>query len=172
MRMLTKQALKKQNFILLSIHEIHAERIFAGEKLFELRKVVPKEDFDRVFLYQSGGKGIIGTFEVADVIQSTPKKLWSQVKTKATSQERFFSYFSGRDVGYAIGVRDPIKFHGSIRKQDLEKQFSEFSVPQNFIYVRPGTELHDFLVDQTLNNSKKKSTYPLSRNRNMMPLGV
>lgn len=167
-----KSDLKNQNFILLSIHEIHAERIFAGEKLYELRKILPKEGFERVFLYQSGGKGLVGTFEVEAILSSSPKKLWTTVKDKATSRERFFSYFAQRELGYAIEVKNPLKFHSSVGKDELSKLFKKFSVPQNFIYVRPGTTLHSFLVDETLKALKKKSVSPVSNGRSLTNLEI
>lgn len=168
----TRSQLQKQNFILLSIHEMHAERIFAGEKSYELRKVLPKDNFHRVYLYQSGGKGLVGTFEVGQIFGNSPVKLWKQVKEKATTQERFFNYFAERNLGYAIEVINPLKFNGSINKEILEKVTNNFSAPQSFIYAKPGTKLHSFLVEETLKALKKKSTCQKSEKINSISFGI
>jgi len=40
------------NPIVLSIHPIHAERIYDQTKVYELRKAIPDKPFNVVFLYE------------------------------------------------------------------------------------------------------------------------
>src|SRR5690606_163350 len=50
--------------LLLAIKAPFADRILAGAKKFELRKRLPKQPYDRVYLYVSGGGGVVGAFDV------------------------------------------------------------------------------------------------------------
>src|SRR5581483_9144192 len=100
--------------LLLSIRAMHAERIFQGTKTFELRKTLPQGDIRRVYLYESGGRGVVGCFDVAEVILKPIPELWETVGDQAASEARFTSYFAGRLVGFAIRISNPQKFSDPI----------------------------------------------------------
>ena len=56
------------NFLVLSIRKEHVERIFNGSKKYELRKQLPRDGFKRVFLYESGGTGLVGYFDATAML--------------------------------------------------------------------------------------------------------
>lgn len=145
------------NYIVLSIHEIHAERILLKKKFYELRKVLPKEPFSKVFLYQTGGKGLVGAFDVGKVYKKDVENLWETVGEKATPKNRFFTYFENRDFGCAIQVKKPIRFRTNIDKDVLKKEEPKFSAPQSFLVIRPGDRLFRTLDNIYSREVKKKS---------------
>lgn len=151
--------LNKQTFLVLSIHEIHAERIFAGVKLFELRKVLPRFDVHKVFLYQTGGKGLVGAFDVEEILRDTPENLWEKVGERATTESRFFDYFQNRSEACAIRLSNPVKFLTNIDKDFLKKHESKFTAPQGYLIVSPETSLHKLLSATYKKEVKKKSTF-------------
>ena len=62
---------------LLSIKPAYADAIFAGSKTIEFRRSRIAADIDIVLVYATRPVGqVVGWFEVAGVIESTPKKLW------------------------------------------------------------------------------------------------
>src|SRR5882724_10834314 len=96
--------------IILSIRPEHAARIYNGTKRFELRKILPRASFNHVFLYENGSVGITGSFEVGQILHMCIQDLWKAVGFEATSKERFFTYFRDYQKGYAIEVRNPVRF--------------------------------------------------------------
>ena len=124
--------------LLLSIRPEHAHRIFSGSKRFELRKVLPVTDFNRVFLYETGGKGIVGWFDVGEIIRQPIDELWKTVGNAATSHDRFFAYFSTAREGYAIAIRNARRFQGPISANGLNGDRLKLQPPQSFIILEPG----------------------------------
>ncbi len=121
--------------LLLSIHPEHAERIFSGAKLFELRKVLPTGRFGRVYLYESGGAGIIGWFQSGRVIRKPLRQLWADVGDRATTRRRFFAYFSGWQVGCAVRILRPRRFSIPLYPQELKDKVPEFTAPMSYLLV-------------------------------------
>ena len=62
------------NKIMLSIHRIHAERIFSGEKTLEIRKTVPSGTPFIAYMYETksgGGAGaVVGQFKCRTIIKT------------------------------------------------------------------------------------------------------
>ena len=91
--------------LLLSIRPEHARRIYSGDKRFELRKFLPSEPFQRVFLLETGGHGVSGSFDVRHVHRAVPlPALWRLVGERGTTRDRFDRYFDGFKKGCAITV--------------------------------------------------------------------
>lgn len=125
--------------LLLSIKSLHADRIFKGEKHFELRKTLPKKRFGRVYLYESGGRGIVGCFDAGNVVQYPVDELWRAVGERATTRERFDAYFRGWKKGYAIEILSPLKFSQPIFPPALRDAEPSFTAPQSYLLL-PHTE--------------------------------
>lgn len=154
--------LKHQTFIVLSIHEIHAERIFSGLKTFELRKVLPKFQVDKVFLYQTGGKGLVGAFDVVNILRDSPENLWDYVGENATTEKRFYDYFQNRTEACALEITNPIKFLTNLDKNFLKAHEEKFTAPQSYLIATPTSKLHKLLSDFYTKELKKKSQFEKS----------
>lgn len=131
--------------LLLSIRPEFAERIFSGKKTYELRRRIPKNGFSRVFLYQTGGAGIVGCFDVASIYSLPTRDLWEKVGERATTKERFFYYFRNCAIGNAIEVVNPIKFIEPLFPPDLDKLEPKFIIPQGFLYLDKNLRLYKIL---------------------------
>lgn len=120
--------------VLLSIKPEYANRIFAGEKRFEFRRVVPKQDVERVFVYASAPvQRIIGEFTVRTVVTSTPEKLWRRTHAHAgIAQEAFMRYFDGCAEAHALEVAEARLYEQPI---DPRKRDDKFRPPQSFVYL-------------------------------------
>ncbi|QDV34874.1 GNAT family N-acetyltransferase [Tautonia plasticadhaerens] len=134
--------------LLLSIRPQHAARIFDGQKKFELRKALPKKRFARVYLYESGGRGIVGCFDAGRVIHRPLDDLWESVGEHATTRERFDAYFGSWQKGYAIEVLAPLKFSRPLRPPELKDAIPTFTAPQSFLLLQPGEGLFNVLEEK------------------------
>ncbi len=118
--------------VLLSIKPIYANKILNWEKLFELRKSIPKNKFDTVVIYSSSPeKKIIWEFEVGEIIYENLDKLWNIVKDYSCIDKKFFDeYYKWKDKWYAIKVKKTKKY-----KEPLPiTRYTKYP-PQWFIYI-------------------------------------
>lgn len=130
--------------IILSIRREHAERIFQGSKRYELRKILPAFQFGRVYLYETGGLGVVGCFDVGSVIRKRIDVLWRITGNAATTRDRFYNYFGNLERGYAIEVRNPVRFKESFIRP-LNSVIADFSPPQSFATIDPRESLYSDL---------------------------
>jgi len=133
------------NGLILSIRAEHAARIFEGSKQFELRKALPASEIRRVFLYESGGAGMIGCFDPVRIIRGEKKMLWNEVNHKATTQHRFDRYFEKWSSGCAIEVANPIRFGSAIPMRSIREVSPSFRAPMSAIVFALDSPLGSFL---------------------------
>lgn len=118
--------------VLLSIKPIYANKILNWEKLFELRKSIPKEKFDTIVIYSSSPeKKIIWEFTVDKIIYEDIDKLRNLVKDKACVDKQFFDeYFKWKEKWYAIKVKEAKRY-----KESLPITTYTRFPPQSFLYI-------------------------------------
>lgn len=99
--------------VLLSIKPEYAESILEGSKQFEFRKsIFKREGVEKVVIYATMPVGkVVGEFDVDGILAMEPRKLWKETKENAGISHNFFrSYFSGKDKGFAIKVKNPRRY--------------------------------------------------------------
>lgn len=121
--------------VVLSIKPKYVESIVKGQKRYEFRRAIFTDpNVERVYMYATSPlKRIIGYFVIREITKGSPEDLWTQVRAHAGIDEReFFAYFSGGDVGYAIGIGDVHSFEEPL---DPQRFIPGFRPPQNFMYA-------------------------------------
>ena len=120
--------------IILSIRAKHSRRIYAGAKLYELRKILPKTLPRRIFLYEAGRQVITGHIIVNHALRGDIQSLWLRVGELATTKERFFDYFSNRDTGCALHIAHSCAYERPISLAELQMLSPSLKPPQSFLY--------------------------------------
>jgi predicted transcriptional regulator len=131
------------NILLISIKPEYANKIFEGSKTVELRRVRPRlREDDIVVVYAScPEKALVGWFEVEEIIEEHPNKLWNKVEYKAGIDRKIFDrYYQGASLGYGIVLKRSFLFEKPIDLEIIKEQWSEFRPPQSYHYLKP-TEL-------------------------------
>ena len=121
--------------VLLSIKPEYADKILSGSKKYEFRKnIFRKKDIQEIVLYSSSPmKRIVGTCVIGSIIEDHPQTLWRLYREFAgICEEDFFSYFHGREKGYAIEIKEIRKFENPVDPWELD---SDFTPPQSFQYI-------------------------------------
>ena len=121
--------------VLLSIKPEFAFKIFDGEKKFEFRKVIFKNpDVRTVVVYASSPvKQVIGEFEIADILSSSPTEIWELTKKDSGISEMFFQeYFENRTIAYAIKIKNTKKYKKPLT---LKEDFNMLP-PQSYMYLK------------------------------------
>ena len=86
--------------MILSIKPNYANAILDGSKLYEYRKVLPKNtDIKKVYIYASKPiMAIVGEFTIGAIISDTPQKVWELTKNDGgITRSQFFSWRDRRD---------------------------------------------------------------------------
>lgn len=121
--------------VLLAIKPEFVEKILNGSKKFEFRKIIFKsEDVKVVLIYASSPtQKVVGEFEIEKVIALEPEKLWEKTKKHSgITKEYFDSYFSDKDEGFAIKIKNLKKYR---KPKCLKTDFNISSPPQSFLYL-------------------------------------
>jgi predicted transcriptional regulator len=127
-----------KTILLISLHQDHMLNIFSGKKRVELRKIRPRVTHgDLVVLYVTRPlKALVGSFEVAKVLEGPPERLWRKVGTSSgVTRSQFDSYYDGSSYGYGIMVKNPSAFPKSLSLADIRRVWTKFFPPQGYKYL-------------------------------------
>ena len=122
--------------LLMSIKPTFSDRIFNGEKRFELRRTAVRlAEGDIVVVYASSPvKAIVGAFTVSGVKRGTVRQMWMHHGCDfGVSHDEYISYFDGADEAYAIKVGDRIQVT-PVSLDALRLRYEGFRPPQSFMY--------------------------------------
>jgi hypothetical protein len=120
--------------IILSIHSRHAEKIYSGEKWYELRKVVPLNVAPiNVYFYETKPKGMItGYAIVPGIVKGIPSYIWENYNGYiGLTESEFIDYFKNSKIAYAIDVRQFKKYNVPLLLSD----FFLNRAPQSWCYT-------------------------------------
>lgn len=128
-----------RDVLLLSIRPEHAQNIFAGTKTVELRRIRPRvSNGSQVLIYVSSPvKALAGGFQIAEVIEGKPERLWDKVKKyAAVTREQFDSYFTGAAMGYGMMIANVWALDQTVPLEHLRKRLPGFQPPQSYRYLK------------------------------------
>ena len=119
--------------VLMSINPMHAEKILAGTKRYEFRKIRCKKQVDVIVIYATVPiKKVLGEVEIKGVIEDLPQAVWDQTKMAAGIDLSFFNrYYQGRNKAVAYEL-------GAITIFTKPKNLSNYGLkaaPQSYAYV-------------------------------------
>jgi predicted transcriptional regulator len=131
--------------VLLSIKPEYVQEIIKGNKKFEYRKRIFKKDVESVIIYCTMPVGkIIGEFTIEKIINDSPKEIWNQTSSySGISKDSFLDYFSGRNAGFAIKIKEFIKYDEPINPKEID---NGFIAPQSYKYIENETEFNNNLA--------------------------
>ncbi|CCL62875.1 ASCH domain-containing protein [Clostridioides difficile] len=122
--------------VLLSIKPEFVYEIINGTKKYEYRKsIFKREGISSIVVYATKPYGkIVGEFEIDNIIQDKPSNIWKQTKEFSGITKKFFNeYFNGKDTGFAIKIKDFIKYEVPLELNDFDKNIKV--APQSFCYL-------------------------------------
>lgn len=119
---------------LYPIKPVYTDRIFSGEKTFELRRRLPKEDLSYILIYSTSPVSkVVGYARVKGIKTGPTDDLWISHHQKfGISKEDYFSYFNGCETAKAIELTEVKTF---VRPFSISEISEDLSVPQSFCYI-------------------------------------
>lgn len=126
--------------VLLSIKPKFVQQIIDGNKRFEYRKKIFKRDVESVVIYSTMPVGkIIGEFKIEKIINDSPEELWEQTYLySGITKDYFLEYFSGRESGFAIKIKEFIEYSEPINPRVA---YEKFTAPQSYKYIDSTSDL-------------------------------
>jgi predicted transcriptional regulator len=125
--------------LLVSIRPEFANLIFSGAKTVELRRRRPKliRGGDWVAVYASSPvKALVGVFQISDIHEERISDLWKMLWNRAAiTRDQFDRYYSGKETGVGIGVRNVEKLQVPLELKELRVRLANFTPPQSFRYL-------------------------------------
>ena len=120
--------------LLLSIKPEYVEKILQGEKKFEYRKRLAKEDVSYIYVYSTApSMKVVASDHIEGNLSDSPTALWEKTKAAAgISRAKFRDYFRGCKTAYAYKL-------GKVEVFESPKNLSDFGVavaPQSFVYIK------------------------------------
>lgn len=120
--------------LLLSIKPEYVEKILHGEKKFEYRKRLAKEDVSYIYVYSTApSMKVVASVHIEGYLSDSPTALWEKTKAAAgISRAKFRDYFRGCKTAYAYKL-------GKVEVFESPKNLSDFGVavaPQSFVYIK------------------------------------
>ena len=120
--------------LLLSIKPEYVEKILQGEKKFEYRKRLAKEDVSYIYVYSTApSMKVVASVHIEGHLSDSPTALWEKTKAAAgISRAKFRDYFRGCKTAYAYKL-------GKVEVFESPKNPSDFGVavaPQSFVYIK------------------------------------
>jgi len=119
---------------LLSIKPEYVDAIFKGEKRVEFRRTRFARNVSHIIVYATQPVGaVVGYFEVGLIEENTPDRLWDSFGTVGCiDKDKFDQYFDGTSIGYAIGVKNPVRLS---ENASLNRYSGLSRPPQSFAYL-------------------------------------
>ena len=116
--------------ILISINPEHVAKILSGEKKYEFRRRIYKEDVDKIYIYQTlPEQGVVAYFTPGEIIKDTPQNLWERFsEVSGTTEDHLLGYLHDLDEAYAIEITDLKTFDEPFIPEGIK-------APQSYKYV-------------------------------------
>ena len=88
---------------IFAIKPKYVEKIFSGEKRFEFRSTVCKQQINKMVIYETSPVSkIVGEVSVSKVLKDTPENIWLKTKEYAgIDYDSFMNYFRDRKFAFA-----------------------------------------------------------------------
>jgi predicted transcriptional regulator len=92
--------------VVISIKPKYVRQILTGAKTYEYRKTVPKQKFNRIYIYESAPiKKIVAWFTVKKIMKAIPADLWkSTFEQSGLEKAEFDNYFRDKEYAYALQI--------------------------------------------------------------------
>ncbi len=132
--------------LLMSIKPRYAEKILAGEKQVEIRKLFPQRWAGcKITVYASAPtSAIMGEVTIANVVYGSPEEIWASFGPKiGCTHEDYASYTKGSREISAILLHDPVPYNPPIKRKDLAMlSGADLRPPQSYMTLGAGTSWH------------------------------
>lgn len=119
--------------MLLSINPKYVKRILSGEKKYEYRKFLCREDVSKIIIYETSPvKRIVAEAEIEKIIIDEVSKVWDRTKEYSGIDKDFYEiYYKGKEKAFAYQLKNVISYENPKSLADIGVKFA----PQSYCYL-------------------------------------
>ena len=116
--------------LIISIKPQFVEKILSGEKKYEFRRRIYKQEVEKIYIYQTAPDSkIVAYFTPGEIIKDTPENLWNSFKeVSGTTEEHLLNYLHDKEEAYAIEITDLEIFDEPFSPEGI-------AAPQSYKYI-------------------------------------
>ena len=124
--------------ILMSIKPEYVDKIFSGEKKYEYRKRMCKEQIDTIIVYSSSPiQKVVGELKIKQVLYDKKSIIWTKTnRYGGITKTKYDKYYENCDYAVAYEIEKAILYD---KQKDL-KDFNVRTAPQSYIYINNGVD--------------------------------
>lgn len=119
--------------MLLSINPEYVQKIFAGTKKYEFRKVRCRSDVDSILIYETAPTmKVVGEAKIKRIITGTLSEIWQETKSSSGIKKSFFDlYYRNRKCAVVYELEEVTRY---AVPQNLNS-YGISQAPQSFRYI-------------------------------------
>ena len=119
--------------ILMSIKPEYVDKIFSGEKKYEYRKRLCKENIDTIIVYSSSPiQKVVGELKIKQVLYDKKNVIWNKTnKYGGITKIKYDNYYENCGYVVAYEIEKAILYD---KQKDL-KDFNVRTAPQSYVYI-------------------------------------
>ena len=127
--------------ILMSIKPEYVDKIFFGNKKYEYRKKLCKENINKIIVYSSSPvKKVIGELIIKQVLYDKKKNIWDKTNIYGgISKEKYDKYYDKCDYAVAYEIEKVVLY-------DNPKNLNDYNIktaPQSYVYLKKGCDKNE-----------------------------
>lgn len=149
------------DYVLISIKTEHANKIFSGQKKYELRrKSIGEKNLNRrIYVYSSkDDKVIIGYIIINRILEGNLDYILNV--TGYASNAGAKDYFDNLKTCFALEIKEYYKFSVPITLDEIRKYDNTFTAPQFFKYIKPDSSIYRLLEKRQLEKTYNMKLQP------------
>ena len=122
----------------MSIKPEYVDKIFSGEKKYEYRKRMCKEQIDTIIVYSSSPiQKVVGELKIKQVLYDKKSIIWTKTnRYGGITKTKYDKYYENCDYAVAYEIEKAILYD---KQKDL-KDFNVRTAPQSYIYINNGVD--------------------------------
>lgn len=133
--------------IVMSLREKYFERMITRQKSFEFRKRYRKNNTFAFIYISKTKKSIIGAVRFGEPIIDNIEKIAEIAESESVSSYNgMLEYLEGKELGYAIPLKEVFRFKKVLSLVQLREQFA-FTPPQSYSLLKNEDKLKKYLYD-------------------------
>ena len=119
--------------MLLSINPKYVKMILSGEKKYEYRKFLCREDVNKIIIYETSPvKRIVAEAEIEKIIIDDVSKVWDRTKEYSGIDRDFYEiYYRGKEKAFAYQLKNVVSYEQPKLLADVGVKFA----PQSYCYL-------------------------------------
>ncbi len=127
--------------ILMSIKPEYVNKIFSGEKRYEYRKRICKNNIEKVIVYSSYQvQKVVGELIIKDILYDKKDIIWNKTKVYGgIDKDKYDVYYENCKYAVAYEIEKSFLYNNPKELKD----YGIKAAPQSYVYIKEGVDSNE-----------------------------